>query len=74
MPDWRQRIREVLAGAGLSPTTEIDVVEELAQHVEDRYHALAAQGIAEPDAVAMSLRELEGQSLPADFRASWPRP
>ncbi len=74
MPDWRQRIRERLSGAGLSPTTEIDVVEELAQHVEDRYQALAAQGIAEPDALALSLREIEGPSLPADLRASLSRP
>lgn len=74
MPEWRQRVRELLAGAGLSPTTEIDVVEELAQHLEDRYQALAAQGVAEPDAVVLSLREIEGQSLLADLRASLPRP
>jgi hypothetical protein len=73
MPDWRQRVREVLAGGGLSPTTEIDIVEELAQHVEDRFQSLAAQGMAEPDALALSLREIEGRTFLADLRASLPR-
>jgi hypothetical protein len=74
MPDWRRRIRELLAGGDLNPTAELDVIEELAQHVEDRYQALAAQGVPEPDALALSLREIEGQSLLADLRASLPRP
>ena len=70
MPDWRQRIRERLAGGGLNPLTEIDIVEEIAQHVEDRYRALSAQGFDESDALAMSLREVEGQTFVADLRAS----
>jgi hypothetical protein len=73
MPDWRRCIRELLAGGGLPPTAELDVVEELAQHVEDRYRALSAQGVAESDALALSLRELQGQSFLADLRASLPR-
>ena len=73
MPDWRRPIRELLAAAGLPPTAELDVVEELAQHVEDRYLALSAQGFAESDALALSLSELQGQSFLADLRASLPR-
>ena len=68
MPDWRHWIRRRLASGGLSPTTEIDVVEELAQHVEDRYRALAAAGVAEPEAVALSLREIDGFDLATDVR------
>jgi hypothetical protein len=74
MPDWRRRIRELLAGGNLSPTVEIDVVEELAQHVEDRYRALAAEGVPERDAVALSLREIEQPAFLAELRASLPRP
>lgn len=73
MPDWRRAIRELVAAAALPPTAELDVIEELAQHVEDRYMALSAQGVAESDALAQSLRELQGQSFLADLRASLPR-
>lgn len=74
MPDWRYRIRERLAGVELSPTVELDIVEELAQHVEDRYRALAAAGLDEGDAVALSLQEIEAPSFLADLRAALPRP
>jgi hypothetical protein len=73
MPDWRLWIRQRLAGGGLSPTTEIDVVEELAQHVEDRFRALSAEGLAERDAVELSLREIEGPNLAAELRNALPR-
>jgi hypothetical protein len=74
MPDWRERIRELVAKSDLNPTVEIDVVEELAQHVEDRYRALSAQGLSEREAVALSLREIEGQTFLADLRDSLSRP
>jgi len=32
MPRWSDRIRERLAGRGLNPATENEIVEELAQH------------------------------------------
>ena len=73
MPDWRVWIRQRLAGVGLNPTVEIDVVEELAQHVEDRYRALAAEGLPEHDAVELSLREIEAPTLAADLRNVLPR-
>jgi hypothetical protein len=68
MPDWRARIRQRLAGSGLSPTVEIDVVEELAQHVEDRFRALSAEGVDERAAVELSLREIDGPDLAAALR------
>ena len=74
MPDWRRRIRELISHGNLSPTVEMDVVEELAQHVEDRYRALSAQGMDEREAADLSLREVEGQSFVAELRASLPRP
>ena len=74
MPEWRQRIRELLAAGDLNPTVEIDVVEELAQHVEDRYRALSAQGLSEREAETLSLREVEGQGFLSDLRESLARP
>jgi len=73
MPDWRHRIRELLATGDLSPTVEIDVVEELAQHVEDRFRALSAAGVGEREAVRLSLQEIEAPAFVADLRASLAR-
>lgn len=63
MPDWRALVRARLTNAGLSPVDEIDVTEELAQHVEDRYRCLCEQGMPDSEAVDLSLRELEGDDL-----------
>lgn len=63
MPDWRALVRARLANAGLDPVDEIDVTEELAQHVEDRYRCLCTQGMPDAEAVDLSLRELEGDDL-----------
>jgi len=68
MPEWRAWVRRRLSGCGLSPAAAIDVVEELAQHVEDRYRALAAAGLAESEAVAQSLREIDDAGLVAELR------
>jgi hypothetical protein len=37
MPEWKEEIRDLLAGLKLAPTREAEIVEELAQHLEDRY-------------------------------------
>ena len=63
MPDWRALVRARLAGTGLSPTVEIDVVEELAQHVEDRYQQLIADGVSDTEAQVKSLCELDDDEL-----------
>lgn len=63
MPDWRRLVRARVAHAGLDPVDEIDVVEELAQHVEDRYQCLRNQGVPDAEAIDVSLRELEGDDL-----------
>jgi hypothetical protein len=63
MPDWRGIIRHRLAGLNIRPVDEIDVVEELAQHVEDRYAELRTSGADEDQALSASLDELDGQTL-----------
>ena len=74
MPDWRPRIRERLADADLSPTTEISIVEELAQHVEDRFRTLSDEGLDEDTATELSLRELDGEDLAIELRSVLPKP
>ncbi|HWE00172.1 MAG TPA: ABC transporter permease [Bryobacteraceae bacterium] len=44
MPDWNQIVRERISSLGLAPTVEADLVDELAQHLEDRYRELCAAG------------------------------
>ncbi len=60
MPDWSARVRERLAGLRLDPATEAETIEELAQHVEDRYRDLLARGVGDAAAAAQAWRELEG--------------
>ena len=41
----------------------MDVIEELTQHVEDRYEQLRTSGVSEDEAQALSLREIDGDDL-----------
>ena len=67
MPDWRGLIRRRLAGLAIRPVDEIDIVEELAQHVEDRYAELRDGGATDDEAVGASLEELDGDTLCAEL-------
>src|SRR5688572_30614053 len=58
--DWRARVRERLAGVSLDPATEAEVIDELTQHVEDRYRDLVGRGVDEELAATQAWRELEG--------------
>jgi len=63
MPDWKALVRARLSGCGLHPAHEMDVIEELTQHVEDRYEQLRTSGVSEDEAQALSLREIDGDDL-----------
>src|SRR5947207_12557290 len=58
MFDSRQEIRQRLSALKLAPTREAEIVEELAQHVEDRYHEQLASGATEAEAQRAALAEL----------------
>ncbi len=58
MPDWKPEIRRRLAHLKLAPTREAAIVEELAQHLDDRYAELRADGTPETEAVRVTLAEL----------------
>jgi hypothetical protein len=51
----------------------MDVVEELSQHVDDRYQQLCADGIPEEEARSRSLCEIDGEDLVADLLDVLPR-
>ena len=58
MPDWKEEIPRQLASLNLSPVREAEIVEELAQHLDDRYRELLTGGATEPCAHRMALEEL----------------
>ena len=63
MPEWQEEIRHRLAGLKLAPLREAEIVEELAQHLDDRYEELLAQGEAPEAAFHISLAELNESDL-----------
>ena len=44
MPEWKQLVRERLQGLKLDGAREVEIVDELSQHLEDRYDALRSTG------------------------------
>jgi putative ABC transport system permease protein len=63
MPDWKPHIRSQLASLRLSPTRETEIAEELAQHLEDRWHELVARGASDDEAHRLALAQLREGSL-----------
>jgi putative ABC transport system permease protein len=50
MANWKDEIKERLAALNLSPAREADIVEELSQHLEDRYAELRRAGATAEEA------------------------
>jgi len=63
MSDWRHAIGQRLEGLRLPPTREAEVVEELSQHLDDRYRELRAAGASESTARSEVIAELDGADL-----------
>src|SRR5437870_8165657 len=63
MVEWKEEIRKRLGGLKLAPTREAEIVEELAQHVEDRYKELMTGGATTEEASGAALSELSGSEL-----------
>ena len=55
MPDWKPHIRSRLGSLRLSPSRESEIIEELSQHLEDRWRELVAAGASEDDATKLAL-------------------
>ena len=58
MPEWDADLRTRLAGLQLTPAREAEIIEELSQHLDDRYEELRASGSSDADARRMTLEEL----------------
>src|SRR5262245_5083967 len=69
MPEWKEEIRRRLSGSKLEPAREAEIVDELSQHLEDRYAELLARGATPEEASRAALAELcDGESLQQELR------
>lgn len=72
MPDWRQHLDSALANDQLEAARLIEVREEIAQHLDDRYYALLAEGVEPADAEQKVLRELQEGALGTELQRVLP--
>jgi putative ABC transport system permease protein len=63
MPDWKEEITRQLASLKLPATREAEIVEEVAQHLDDRYRELLAGGATEENARLTALEEISEEKL-----------
>src|SRR5215470_11358220 len=73
MPNWNHIVREHLAVLRLPPEREIEIVEELALHLESAYEAALAAGFSEAEAEARAVHGYDWRLLECELsRAEWP--
>ncbi len=70
MPDWASHVRARLSALHLSPTREIEIVDELSQHLDDRYQELIGGGTSADEAERLALADFRGVSMLARHMAS----
>src|SRR5215510_1887179 len=58
MHEWKQEIRERLSSSKLDPTREAEIIEELAQHLEDCHAESLTRGATPDEAYRAALAEL----------------
>jgi predicted permease len=59
MPDWKNLVRERLKPLSLEATAELELTEELAQHLEDHYRELRSGVASEEEAYRSAIAELD---------------
>ena len=69
MPDWAQHVRPRLSSLRLSPARESEIVDELAQHLEDRWRELTAGGASPDEATRLALAEFREGNVLAQYLA-----
>src|SRR5262245_53692315 len=63
MPEWKEEIRQRLANLNLEPEREAEIVEELSQHLDDRYAELLSGGATSTEAERLTLAEVRESEL-----------
>ena len=71
MSEWQQIVQQKLAGLKIDGAHEGEIIDELAQYVEDRYEGLRAAGVPEAEARRTALDGLnDSESLARELRAA----
>lgn len=63
MPEWSDEVRKRLAGLKLAPADEHEIIDELAQHLDDVYERSLRAGATETEAWEAALSELSDDDL-----------
>jgi putative ABC transport system permease protein len=66
---WAAEVRERLAPLRLSPAREAEIVDELSQHLDERYKELIAGGATPEDATRLALADFRSGNLLAQYLA-----
>jgi putative ABC transport system permease protein len=67
MPNWNHIVREHLAVLRLPPEREIEIIEELALHLETAYEDAIADGLSEPEAEARAAQGYDWRLLECEL-------
>ena len=70
MPEWKLEIRKRFAGSNLKPEREAEILEELSDHLQDRYEELRVQGATHEEAFRDVIRELDWTDLVSELQPS----
>jgi putative ABC transport system permease protein len=70
MPDWAREVRTRLAPLQLSSERELEIIDELSQHLEDRWQELMAGGASREEATCLALAEFTAPDALARRMAS----
>src|SRR5689334_16287679 len=71
MPDFKAEVSKRLKGRNLSPARELEIVEELSQHLEEQYEDAISRGATPEEAGNAVLEELK---LPASLGEKYVEP
>jgi putative ABC transport system permease protein len=70
MRDWSKEIKNAIYPLNLSAARGADVVEELSQHLNDRYEELLTSGVGEEQAYRILTQDLTDGKLVAGLKAT----
>ena len=70
MPDFKNDVRARLAPLRLSPAREAEIVDELTQHLDERYKELIAGGASPDEAARLALADFRSGNVLAEQMAS----
>src|SRR5262249_46798015 len=69
MPNWAEHVRPRLSPLRLTPPREAEIVEELSQHLDDRWRELIAGGASPDEAKRLALADFRDGNVLAQYMA-----